>query len=172
ERVQVGADPRDLLGRRLPRAQRLLYEQGGRAAEGALEEIPEQLALGLFGRGPRRVHVGPLALIATDQALLRHDLQELQDGGVAELPAPGQPVVDLADRARTALPEHSQDLELGSGGSHRGFACHVIPPDSYTRKLVRSFSYTQENRRRLRGGEPGPAGPARPSIIDAPTVGA
>src|SRR5205823_1398093 len=53
-------------------------------------------------------------LVACDEVLLRHDLQELENGGVAGLAA--HLFGDLADRARPAGPEDAKDGELGVGG--------------------------------------------------------
>ena len=55
-------------------------------------------------------------LVAPDEPLLRHDLEQLQRGGVGGGPlAATSDVVDLPDGAGAALPEDAQDGQLGVG---------------------------------------------------------
>ena len=63
------------------------------------------------------VDVRAIGLVAADEALLRHDLQQLERGRVGRRPLAHQDVVHLADGAGAELPEHAQDRELGVGGA-------------------------------------------------------
>src|SRR5439155_22218364 len=46
------------------------------------------------------------------EAFLDHDLQQLEDGRVADRPGMVEGLVDIADGARTALPQHTQNFQL------------------------------------------------------------
>ena len=86
-----------------------------RAIEGALQQVAGQLLLRPFARPRGLVDVRALLLVAAHQALLRHDLQRLQNGGVLRRLAGGDGLVDFADGARAAAPENGEDFEFGIG---------------------------------------------------------
>src|SRR3982751_4395028 len=50
------------------------------AGEGAIEQIAHELALRRFLAEPRAIDVRAVALVALDEPLLRHDLEQLQGG--------------------------------------------------------------------------------------------
>src|SRR4029450_11100624 len=52
-------------------------------------------------------------LVADDETLLRHDLEQLQDGGIAGFTV--HRLGDLTHRAWSARPEHPQNAKLGVG---------------------------------------------------------
>ena len=68
---------------------------------------------------PRAVHVRARRLVAEDQPLLEHDLQQLQRGRVAGRAVPLEHLLHLADGARPSPPEHAEDRQLGVGRSGR-----------------------------------------------------
>src|SRR3954454_407744 len=103
---------RGALGRK-----RLHYELAGRAAEGAIEQVAHELALRGFLAEPRAIDVRAVALVALDEPLLRHDLEQLQGGGIGGLAIVGQLLVHLAHGAGPTFPENSQDGQLGVGGA-------------------------------------------------------
>src|SRR5436190_11847170 len=86
------------------------------------------MALRLVLAERRLVHVGARRLVANDELLLRHDLEQLERGGVARVAA--QRFGDLADGAGAAGPEDAQDGELGVGRS-TSHAPHLLRRRSY-----------------------------------------
>lgn len=114
----IGEDLADLveffLGGLAP-GQSMHHELGGRAGEGPLQQIADQLALGLGRRLHRFIDMRPLALVALDGAFGGHDLHRLQNAGIADRTRLAEPVEDLADGRRSLLPEDAQDVELGWG---------------------------------------------------------
>src|SRR5438552_18321165 len=70
--------------------------------------------------------MGACRRIPPHEALLAHDLQQLEDRRVADRPGVVEGLVDIAYGARTALPQHAQNLELRVGRSalrHRVSLC-------------------------------------------------
>src|SRR5207249_3078725 len=65
--------------------------------------------------------VGALPVVTDHEALGRHDLERLEDGGVAGIAVDIDRLVHLADRARPAIPEHAQNGQLGSSRPRKGF---------------------------------------------------
>src|SRR5207249_4902437 len=65
--------------------------------------------------------VGALPVVTDHEALGRHDLERLEDGGVAGIAVDIDRLVHLADRARAAIPEHAQNGQLGSSRPRKGF---------------------------------------------------
>jgi len=53
------------------------------SAESFLYELAEQLPLGVFAGHSGAVDLGPHGFVALDEAFVGHDLEELEDGGVA-----------------------------------------------------------------------------------------
>ena len=64
---------------------------------------------------PRAIDVGAVPLVALDEPFFRHDLEQLQRGGVGRLALAAQDFVDLPDRAGPAIPQDPQDGQLGIG---------------------------------------------------------
>ena len=71
------------------------------------------MARGLFLGYASSIDMGPLALIPSDQTLLRHDLQELERRGVAGRATTAELSLHFSNRARPPFPEDPQNLELG-----------------------------------------------------------
>src|SRR3954470_19204539 len=94
--VNGPADFAQLVGGRAPRRERLHHELRRRSAERAIHEVADQLPLRLFLGQPRAVDVRAVALVAVHQPLLRHDLEELERGGVAGGALPPEDFVHLA----------------------------------------------------------------------------
>src|SRR5262245_10496030 len=67
-----------------------------RAAKGSLGQVADELALRGFPRHGRFVDVDAVLLATGEQPLIRHDLHELQYGGVARWFTDGELFVDLA----------------------------------------------------------------------------
>src|SRR5262249_36943219 len=113
--VDGPANVPELFRGRALRRERLHHELARRSAERAIEQVAHQLPLrGLLAQ-PRAIDVRAVALVAVDQALLRHDLQQLQRGRVRRGALLGQRLVHLSDGAGPALPEDAQDRQLGVG---------------------------------------------------------
>src|SRR5204862_6017779 len=87
-------------------------EGGRRATECAVQQIARNPALGVLPREPGFIQVGAGSRVSAYQALLRHDLQLFQHGGVYRWPAGREVLVNLPDGARSVIPEHVEDIEL------------------------------------------------------------
>src|SRR5262249_23287205 len=101
----------ELFRRRPGRIQRLEDELGGRPVEHALEEVGDELPLGLILCIRGLVDVRSRRLVAMDEALLGHDLKELENRRVAGVAA--HLFGDLPNRAWAAGPEDAENRELG-----------------------------------------------------------
>src|SRR4029079_2543619 len=84
--VQKLADPIELLRRGPAGGERAHHEARGRSSESAVKEVTHDLLLRLLAGELRRLDVRPLAFVAASEPLLRHDLKELQNRGVAGRP--------------------------------------------------------------------------------------
>src|SRR3954466_2417238 len=104
--------------------ERLHHELAGRAAEGAVQQVAHELALRRFLAEPCAIDVRAVALVALDEPLLRHDLEQLQRSGIRGLAIVGQLLVHLAHGAGSAFPENSQDGQLGVGGTRSARSGH------------------------------------------------
>ena len=94
-----------------PSSRRARRSVEGRAAAGR-----RPVAAAVHSRGRRGlVDVRALLLVAAHQALLGHDLQRLEHGGVLRRLAGGDDLVDVADGGRPAAPQDGQDFEFGVG---------------------------------------------------------
>ena len=84
------------------------------------EQIRDELPLCLILAIRGFVDVSSRRLVADDETLLGHDLQQLEERGVAALAS--HHLRDLADGAGPPRPQHAQDGELGVGRlAARGF---------------------------------------------------
>src|SRR5687768_3032253 len=106
-------------GRRAFGGKRLHHQLRRGSAERPVHQIADELTLRLLLRQPRMVDVGPVGLVAADEAFFRHDLEKLERGGIGGRALPAEHLVHLTDRAGSAIPEHTQDGELGVGRSGR-----------------------------------------------------
>src|SRR4029453_19206389 len=83
--IQQPANLGPLLGRRLPRREGMLHELSGRALKYLVEQIGNELTLCLIRRRSGLIDVRPRRVVASHEALVRHDLHQLEDGGVGAL---------------------------------------------------------------------------------------
>src|ERR1043166_2740556 len=124
EKTTNGAD---LFGWGLLARECLHDELRHRAAEGAFEQIAHQATLRGALRLPGAIAMLLPEVLSRRQPLLRHDLQQLERGGVGER-APrfaGEVLVHLADGGGAACPEHAEDGQLGIGRPGDGHGRHV-----------------------------------------------
>jgi hypothetical protein len=93
------------------RPQCLQDEVAHRAIEEPVHQIADELLLGFLGRNGGLVNVAAFAVLALDEAFLRHDLQKAEDRGVGErrIALGIDRVQNFADGAGSAFPEHAQD---------------------------------------------------------------
>jgi hypothetical protein len=87
------------------------------AQEGKGVFVPRKLLLRPGLRHGGFVDVGALRFIALHQPLLRHDLQQLQHGGVLRGPSRQKRFVNLQHGAAAAAPKHCQDFQFAVGRS-------------------------------------------------------
>ena len=66
--------------------------------------------------------MGAIGFVADDKALGGHDLEHLENGGVAGGAILIESVVNLAHRGRLLFPEDLEQLEFGFGGAGDGGA--------------------------------------------------
>ena len=83
------------------------------SGEEAFAEIFEELALHgvLTERGA--IDMGAIGFVANHEAFSSHDLEHLEDGGVAGGPVLIKDVMNLAHRGRLLLPEDLEEFEFG-----------------------------------------------------------
>src|SRR2546430_1718293 len=79
---------------------RMQHQFPDRAVKGSVEQVGEQAALRIRARVARPVNLRADRLVAVDEALLRHDLQHLENGGVPGGLVLVQNVLDIADGMR------------------------------------------------------------------------
>src|SRR5579863_3911721 len=90
----------------------------------------------------------PLLLIALDQAFIRHDLHELQDGGVADRFGFAERGVHVANRGSAPLPKDSKDFQLAVGGTRLiGFSHRMQSYYEALRNVNEDFRSTRGNGR-------------------------
>src|SRR6185503_18147229 len=111
--VQKPPDFVELFGRRLVRGKRLQDELCGGSIERAVEQIADQLPLGLIFCIRSLVDVGSLRLVPDDELLLRHDLKELENRRISGFTVQG--FGHLANGAGTMGPQNAKDGELAIG---------------------------------------------------------
>jgi len=108
-----------------PSGEGLHHELGGRTAESAVEEVPDQLPLGLLPRHLRLIDVGAGGFVPCDQAFGGHDLHELEHSGIADFALALEGGVDMADGARAEVPKDAEDVEFGVGGPWKDRIAHL-----------------------------------------------
>src|SRR5688572_6149612 len=110
----------ELLGRGPPGVERLHHQLRRGPAERAIEQIAHQLPLGLLLAEPVGVDVGAVGVVTPHQPLLRHDLEQLERGGVGGLTDPHhEHLVDLTNRTGAAFPQHPENRQLRVGRPRR-----------------------------------------------------
>ena len=102
--VEEPADLRDLLGGRGSAGERAEHEAFGRSSEDPVEQVTDHVALDIGLVAGRAEDLRSNRSVAFEQALLGHDLHELQDRRVADLLSLGEFFIDLADRRRYLAP--------------------------------------------------------------------
>ncbi len=90
-------------------------EVGGGAGEGAVDEVFDDLALGMMCGEGGGVDMGAVGFVALDEAFFHHDLEEFEGGGVTGFS--GEVFVDLSDGGRAMIPEDTEDGEFAVGGA-------------------------------------------------------
>jgi hypothetical protein len=90
------------------------------AGEEAVAEVFEESALHGILRERCAVHVRAVGFIAHDEALGGHDLEELEDGGVAGWPFFIESFVNVPHGGRFLLPEDLEEREFGFRGAGDG----------------------------------------------------
>ena len=115
----------------------------GGSGEETLAEVLENFALHgiLAERGA--IDVGAVGFVADNEALGGHDLEHLEDGGVAGGAILIEGIVNLAHRGRLLLPEDLEEFEFGFGGAGDGVPCSMMD-----RRYTKSFVIVNENLRR------------------------
>src|SRR5262249_4222889 len=101
--------------RSLAARQRLNDELRSRPAERAIDQVEHQASQCLLLAIARAIQMEAAVVLAQRQALAQHDLQCLEGGRVPDGSPAGQRVVDFADGAGAAVPQHPQNGELGVG---------------------------------------------------------
>src|ERR1017187_4737717 len=161
--LDQSADLRQFLRRRLARRESAQDQALRRAAERALKQVARQLALRPFAWPVGFVNVGALAFVAPHQALLGHDLQQLENGGVLRGLAARHGFMHVAHRGGAACPKDGQDFQLAIGGSRRigDLRRHS------TKKLLRRASFVKEKRRQARRPAPPGGRASGPAFLTA-----
>jgi len=98
---------RGRLGRQCPQ-----HQLRRRAAESLFKQIIHKLLLGLLLRQPSSIDMRSFGFVPFDQSLLGHDLHQFEDGGVTGFAVLAERLMHLADSARPAAPEYSQNCQL------------------------------------------------------------
>lgn len=100
-------------------------EVHGGAAKAALDEIVEEVKLGLFLGLGGGVDLGALGVVFEEEAFVGHDLDHFEGGGVAGVGAVWEEcVVDLSYGGGADVPEDAEDGEFDVGGDGGGGAGH------------------------------------------------
>src|SRR5262245_536970 len=110
-RLEQLADFVELGGRRLSGGERLEHQFRRRSVERPRQQVAYEVALRLILGIRRGVDVGSGGLVAGDESLLRHDLEELEHGRIAGLAA--HRFGDFTNGAGAAVPEDAKDRQLG-----------------------------------------------------------
>jgi len=87
------------------------------ASEGAIQEVADQLTLGLLLGHLSLIDVGSGGFIPLDEAFGGHNLHQLEDGGVTDFAMAFEGEVDVANGAGSLIPEDAEDFEFGAGGA-------------------------------------------------------
>ena len=103
----------------------------GRPGEAFLDEVIDELKLGLLLRLGGTEDLGLLGFIFEQEAFLGHDLDHFEGGGIAGVFLLFEDVVDLPDGGGPAGPEDLEDFELDFSGDGGGLSGH----DEHLRQL-------------------------------------
>src|SRR6266480_388965 len=134
--VQKTAQLIQLFLGRPPTFQRMKHQFARRPFEHPLQDVPNELPLCFRRRLACLVNVGPLLFVSADGTFGGHNLQKLENRGVAKgLPFP-ELLVHLPDRGRSARPKDAKDFKIGSRGLLERFLLHG-------QRLLRRVSYCQ-----------------------------
>jgi hypothetical protein len=117
--VEEFADFGELFGGGFFGGESLEDEFLGGTAEGAFEQMGDEPLLdGLLGKRGL-VDVGTFRFIALDETFFGHDLEHLEDGGVAGVIMAREFRVDGADGGRAEAPKDAENGEFGIGRAWR-----------------------------------------------------
>jgi hypothetical protein len=123
--VDEGAECIEVVFVDLVERERVHGELSGGAGEEALGDVADELILSLVLGNGGMVDVRLAGFFALDEAFVGHDLEELEDRGVAEGAAGADLVVDVADGGGAAVPEDAEELEFAFGGARElGVSLH------------------------------------------------
>jgi len=109
------------------------------AAEGAIEKVAGELALGPLARLCGFIDMGTLRFIAAHKTLIGHDLHEFESGAVLGGAAAADDIVDAADGGGADAPEDGEDFEFGVGGPRKIVAHNskeLLVRSSYVKRKV------------------------------------
>ena len=109
--------------------------RGGSGEETDAEVAKEAALHGVLGDGGA-IKVGAAGFLAQNEALGVHDLEKLEDRGVAEGALAIQLIADFAHRRRFLVPQNAEEFEFRFGGS--GYRTGRSRHDE--RDLIRSSS--------------------------------
>jgi hypothetical protein len=109
----------------------MLHQATDRAVEERVDKTVEQQAFGPGCFGDGAIDMLDLALVPQQEPFFRHDLHQLEGGGILDFALVLiQPVVDEAHGIGAVLPEDLQDLQFGFGrfGKRGSFPFAFHPP--------------------------------------------
>ena len=92
------------------------HELTGRTFENPLQHVAGKLLLGLLGGEAGFIDVRPLRFVSAHGAFCGHNLQELEDRGVAQLFFLAERFMNFANRGGSAVPEHAENFKFGGCG--------------------------------------------------------
>src|SRR5205085_10806528 len=143
--VQHPPDLGQLFARGALGRERLEDEILGRPVERLPQEVADETALRLVLGERRLVAARALALVPFDQALVRHDLHELEDGRVARPPRLAERLEDLPHGARASPPEHLEAFQFRVRRARQAVFRHCVGTSRLKSpgRLLRSGSYCQ-----------------------------
>ncbi len=96
----------------------------GGAGEAALDEIVDELELGVVLRVGGAENLGALGVIFEEETFFDHHLDHFEGGGVTGVAVGFEGVVDLPDGGGAAGPEDLEDGEFDFGGDGGGLSGH------------------------------------------------
>lgn len=129
--IQQAADFIDFLGGNLLSLEGVEDELGAGAIKKFVDHGAQNRFLDAVPGGCGEIDVGAAGLIALDEALLCHDLEQLEGGGVAGAPDLVECIADVANGRGTVTPEYMQNFELRVRWTGGWPPCHtVLSPQS------------------------------------------
>ena len=134
KRVQLLAELRNLIGTELFERDKQSNHLAVIPAEDPFHEIAQEKPVGINTRWDGEIYLRTIRIVASDVALLVHDLNKLEDAVVPAASEFFQLVVDVADGGTAALPEDCEDLEFGIGRTRISRSGHMRSISLFERK--------------------------------------